>query len=92
MRPNDRPPVEELLPALACLEAKQPEEAAKWHAQAVAWLDRYQPPMQGLLGGLWSGSTQVLKSQLDPRYNAFDWETWYECEVFRAEVEGRLRF
>ena len=47
--------------------------------------------MHGLLGGLSSGSAQVLKSQLDPRYNAFDWETWYECEVFRAEVEGKLK-
>jgi hypothetical protein len=27
---------------------------------------------------------------LDPRYNSFDWETWYECEIFRAEVEAKL--
>lgn len=28
---------------------------------------------------------------MDPRYNAYDWETWYECVVFRAEVEAELK-
>jgi hypothetical protein len=90
MRANDRPPVEKLLLAFAHLEAKQPEEAAKWHAQAVAWLDRYQPPLTSVLGGGYLGTATIQKSQMDPRYNAFDWESWHECDVFRAEVERRL--
>jgi len=57
----------------------------------VAWLDRYQPTLQGLIGGGYAGTASIQKSQMDPRYNAFDWETWYECDVFRAEVEGKLK-
>ena len=91
LRGNDRPPVEELLLALAHLDVNQSGEAAKWHAKAVAWLDRYQTPMQVTLGGVWSANGELLKSQIDPRYNAFDWETWYECVVFRAEVAARLK-
>ena len=90
-RAKDGPPVEELLLALACFGAKQREAAANWHSQAVAYLDRYRSPIQVLLGGFWSGSVQVRKFQLDPRYNSIDWETWYECDVFRAEVEAKLK-
>jgi hypothetical protein len=97
LRPKDRPPVEELLLALAYLEDDQPDEAAKWHARAVAWLDRYQQPMQlmsalgAFPGGVWQGAAELVKRPVDPRYNSFDWETWYECEVFRNEVEARLK-
>jgi WD40 repeat protein/serine/threonine protein kinase len=91
VRGNDRPPVEELLLALAYLDAKRPEVAAQWYAKAAAWLDRFQLPMQLVAGGFWSASVDVLRSQIDPRYNSFDWETWYECEIFRAEVEGKLK-
>lgn len=61
------------------------------------WLDRYRLQMQVLsaLGafpaGAFQGATELLKQRVNPRYNAFDWETWYECEVFRAEVEARMK-
>ena len=84
LRADERPPVEELLLALAHRNAKQPDEAAKWHAQAISWLDRYQPPLRVLTGG-------ALPSQIDPRYDPFDWESWYECEVFRAAVAAGLK-
>ena len=91
LRANDRPPIEELLLALAYLEAKQSDEAAKWHSRAVTWLDRYQPPLSAVLGGGYLVTATIQKSQMDPRYNPFDWETWYECEVFRAEVDEKMK-
>ncbi len=97
LRTQDRPPVEELLLAIAYLDAKQPKEAALWHSKAVAWLDRYRQPMQVIsaLGAMprdvLSGVTELNKPPSDPRYNSFDWETWYECEVFRAEAEAKLK-
>ena len=95
LREADKPPVEELLLALAYADLKQPAEAAKWYGKAVAWLDRYKQPLQvtSAMGtfstGVWPGITELVKTPLDPRYNSFDWETWYECDVFRAEYEAK---
>ena len=91
MRGRDRPPVEELLLALAYRDAKQPEQAATWHDKAAAWLDHYRLPLATILGSGYPGTAQIAKSQLDPRYNPFEWESWHECEVFRAEWQTRLK-
>ena len=32
-----------------------------------------------------------MKQPLDPRCNPFDWETWHGCDVFRAEVEAKVK-
>jgi hypothetical protein len=96
LRTPDRPPVEELLFALAHAKAGRLDDATKWHAKAVAWLDKYQRPMQvaSAVGTAstagWGGALELLRAQADPRDNPFDWETWFECRVFRAEVEGLL--
>ena len=42
-------------------------------------------------GGVWQGATELVKPPVDPRYNSFDWETGYECGVFRAEVEAKMK-
>ena len=95
-RPPDQPPVEELLLALAHATAGRLHEAKAWHAKAVVWLDKYQRPMQlaSALGTAstdqWGALLEAVRDQSDPRYNPFDWETWHECQVFRAEVEGLL--
>ena len=39
----------------------------------------------------WASLLEAVRDQSDPRYNPFDWETWHECAVFRAEVEGLLK-
>ena len=63
---------------------------------AIASLDRYEKPMQlaSMLGTAstdkWSGLLELVRKPTDPRYNSFDWETWHECDVFRAEVERKL--
>ena len=96
LRPKDRPPAEELLLALAYLAAKKPGEAAKWHDKATQWLDRYpKPPQVKPAPGAppndpLAAIRELYQPPADPRYNAFDWETWYECDVFRAEVEAKL--
>ena len=96
MREADKPPVEELLLALAYADAKQPAVAAKWQAKAVAWLDKYEKSMQvaSMLGTAstdkWGSLLELVRKPTDPRYNSFDWETWHECDVFRAEVEQKL--
>jgi hypothetical protein len=36
-------------------------------------------------------ATELVKTPLDRRYNPFDWETWYEIDVFRGEAEGKLQ-
>jgi hypothetical protein len=41
--------------------------------------------------GLWTAILEAVRDRSDPRYNPFDWETWYECAVFRAEVEGLMK-
>ena len=96
LRRPDHLPVEELLLALAHAKAGRLDEAKALHAKAVGWLDRYRRPMQAAstLGTAstagWGASLELVRDQADPRYNPFDWETWYECQVFRAEVEGLL--
>jgi eukaryotic-like serine/threonine-protein kinase len=96
LRAPGRPPVEELLLALAHAKSGRTDEAKTWHSTAITWLDRYQRPLQvtSAVGTAstdgWGAMLELVRDQADPRYNPFDWETWYECQVFRAEVEGLL--
>ena len=39
----------------------------------------------------WAALGDAIKPVDDPRHNTFDWESWHECDVFRAEVENRLK-
>ena len=71
-----------MLLAQAYLDLKQPDEARRFHRVATEWLDQPRDPKDGL-GDAW-------KPGEDPRRNPFDWESWHECDVFRAEVERRL--
>jgi dipeptidyl aminopeptidase/acylaminoacyl peptidase len=73
-RGDDKPPVEELLLAWAYLDTKQPDMAKELWTKAMAWLDR----------------GPANEPTADPRYNAFDWETWHELDVLRRELAPRF--
>ena len=57
---------------------------------------RYRQPLQitSALGALPSGPlvgiTELFTPPADPRYNAFDWETWHELDVLRRELAPRF--
>ena len=94
-RGDDQPPVEELLLAWAYLDLKQTDKAKKLWTKATAWLDRQQEAVRAanvvgtLPGGMWPGITPLFSPPNDPRYNAFDWETWHELDVLRRELAPR---
>jgi len=91
-RPDNAPPVEQLLLAQAHLASNELEDAKRFHQAAVDWLDRAPEP---------GPATEVIeqlktlfeipKPLDDPRYDPFDWESWHESDVFRAEVEMALQ-
>jgi WD40 repeat protein/tRNA A-37 threonylcarbamoyl transferase component Bud32 len=95
-RGNDRPPAEELLLAWAYLDTKQPDRAREQWAKATAWLDRGQEAMRAanvavaLAAGAIPGAVALLAPAADPRYDAFDWETWHEIDVLRRELAPRF--
>ena len=95
-RGDDRPPVEELLLAWAYQETRQPDKAQKRWTTATAWLDRLQLPVRAASvvgaqpGGAVAGAAQLFAPPADPRYNAFDWETWHELDVLRRELAPRF--
>lgn len=63
---------------------------------ATDWLERYEKPIQvmNLVShnalNPWAGLGEAFVPIDDPRRNPFDWESWLECDVFRARVEKRL--
>jgi hypothetical protein len=79
-RGDDKPTVEELLLAWAYLDTNQPDRAKPIWAKATAWLD--QPPEPARVNDMAGAPT-------DPRYNAFDWETWHEIDVLQSARRGR---
>ena len=95
-RGDDKPPVEELLLACACLDTKQTDKAKELWTKATTWLDRGQEAVRAanvaamLPGGVLPGVTMLLAPPVDPRYNAFDWETWHEIDVLRSELAPRF--
>jgi len=95
-RGDDRPPVEELLLAWAYLGTKQADKAKALWTKATAWLDRGQEAVRAanvvgvLPGGVLPGVAPLFAPPADPRYNAFDWETWHEIDVLRRELAPHL--
>jgi hypothetical protein len=52
----------------------------RW-TKVTAWLDRKQEKTR----------TDDNAPPADPRYNAFDWETWHELDVLRRELAPRFQ-
>jgi hypothetical protein len=95
-RGDDKPPVEELLLAWAYLDTNQADKAKALWIRATAWLDRQQEAVRAanvvgtLPGGVLSGVAPLFTPPADPRYNTFDWETWYELDVLHRELTPRF--
>ena len=94
---RDQAPVEELLLAGAYLDLKQLDEAKRFYRAANDWLERYERPIRAMnlvshsALNPWAGLAQAYVPVDVPRRNPFDWESWHECDVFRAEVEARMK-
>jgi hypothetical protein len=92
-----KPPVEELLLAQAYLDLKQLDEAKRYYRAAANWLELYERPIQAMnivshsALNPWAGLGEAFAPVDDPRRNPFDWESWHECDVFRAEIGARLK-
>ena len=43
-----------------------------------------------LPGGMLSGVAPLFALSADPRYNAFDWETWHELDLLHCELTPRF--
>jgi hypothetical protein len=90
------PPVEELLLAQAYLALKQPEDAKRFYQVAAEWLDRPGQPIRvaNMVSHCalnpWAGLATLAAPVEDLRRNPFDWESWHECDVFRAQVEQQF--
>jgi WD40 repeat protein/tRNA A-37 threonylcarbamoyl transferase component Bud32 len=95
-RGDDKPPAEELLLAWAYLDTKRPGKAKELWTKATAWLGRGQEAVRAanavgtLPGGIIPGMATLFAPPADPRYNAFDWETWHEIDVLRRELAPRF--
>jgi hypothetical protein len=95
-RGDDRPPVDELLLAWAYLDTNQPDKAKAMWTKATAWLDSQQEALRAanvagaLPAGPLPGVAPLFAPPNDPRYNAFDWETWHEIDVLRGELSPRF--
>lgn len=91
-RPETAPPVEQLLLAKAHLALNELEEAKRFHQAAVDWLDKPHElgPTTGVIEQL-KTLFKIPKPLDDPRYNPFEWESWHECDVFRADVQQALQ-
>jgi WD40 repeat protein len=80
---DDKPPVEELLLAWAYHDTNQADKAKSLWKKATAWLSRGPEAVQA---AALAGGAAPLAWPADPRYNAFDWETWHELDVLRLEM------
>ena len=95
-RDRDAPPVEELLLALAHVQAKQPAEARKYLQTAVAWMDRGDlpgkiTPLVGLAaGGPLAALGGMAGPPPDPRLEPLYRQTAHELTALRAEAEKAL--
>jgi hypothetical protein len=90
------PPVEELLLSQAYLALKQTDESKRYYRVAAEWLDRSSLPIRAAnIVSLcpmtpWASLMATVAPVDDLRRNPFDWESWHECDVFRAELEKGL--
>ncbi len=60
------------------------------YLQQLAEKDVANAVKHGLNGG-WASLAELNRPTEHPRYNAFDWESWHEATVFRAQVEQKFR-
>ena len=74
--------MEELLLAWAYLDTNQPDKAKDMWKKATTWMER---PQEAVRHPILSAPQPA-----DPRYNAFDWETWHELDVLRCELAPRF--
>jgi predicted Zn-dependent protease len=87
---------DELLLALAYHRLGQAEEARRWLAQATAWFDRQQRPLQAAAvagagaAGPWAQLSAVAAGPPDPRARALGWEAWLELTLLRREAEETI--
>jgi WD40 repeat protein/Flp pilus assembly protein TadD len=88
---------DELLLALAYQRLGQDEEARRWLAQATAWFDRQQRPLQAAAvagagaAGPWAQLPAVAAPPPDPRARTLGWEVWLELTLLRREAEETCR-
>jgi hypothetical protein len=88
--------VEDLQLAWAYLDNDQAENAKALWTKAMAWLDSQLEAVRAvnlagtLPAGALPGLAPLFLAPTHPRYNAFDWETWYEIEVLRRELAPRF--
>ena len=95
-RMRNCPPVEELLIAKAYQKMNRPDDARKYYPIATERLDRPRKPMAAAnvvthAINPWNAIGEAFKPVDDLRHNTFDWESWYECDVFRAELARVVR-
>jgi hypothetical protein len=86
-----RPPVEEMLLSLAYRRLSQFEEATRFQRVADEWLERPRVPIRAAnlithAFNPWNALGEAFKPIDDPRYDAFEWESWHECDVFGAQM------
>jgi Flp pilus assembly protein TadD len=87
---------DELLLALAYQRLGQADEARRWLAQATAWFDRPQRPLQAAAvagagaAGPWAQLPAVAAGPPDPRARALGWEAWLELTLLRREAEETI--
>jgi hypothetical protein len=81
--------------AKAYWKMNRPEDAKKWFGIATEWLDRPRKPMAAAnvvthAINPWACLGEAFKPVDDPRHNTLNWESWYQCDVFRAELAKEL--
>jgi hypothetical protein len=94
-RVNDRPPIDELLLALALIRLERRDEARELLTKAAAWMDDGTAPQRlaSLLVARPAGPLAALASVArvpDLRLNPLDPFTAHELEVLRREAEQAL--
>ena len=96
-RPANSAPVEELLLAHAWLDMDQRDDALRFYRTAIDWLDRPRNPIRAAnivshsALNPWPALVEAFVPTDDPRRHPFDWESWHECDVFRSNLEKRLK-
>jgi hypothetical protein len=96
VRGDDNAPVEELLLVWAYIDTDQADNAKAMWAKATAWLHGQQEAVRAanvagvLPAGPLPGVAPLFAPPTDPRYNAFDWETWHEIDVLPRELAPRF--
>ena len=96
---DDKPPVEELLLAWAYLDTKQADKAKeRGRRRRRGWTASKKRCVRRTSSGRYPaaclpGVATLFAAPADPRYNAFDWETWHElagtCQPRNGHGDGK---